>query len=334
MNLPFDFNWRIYLELNPDLNAAGITTRTGAIKHWFYHGHSEHRMYRFDWRAYLELNPDLGKAGIRTQENAIRHWINYGKQENRQNSYINIVTLSNIECSIAENAILLKKYLLSIGKKNIKIIDIKAIESLYNSINNIICIQPFELNIDILEKFVYKPKALWLWEFKSLSPIYKKYEKYFSKILTLSNFCVDIFSENLSIPIEKINIRSQIHNYIEKIKLHTITNQMINDVLKKTKNKKRYGYCFCPYSSMIRKNVFNLIKAFNLYKKTDKVLILKTRSHRGKPKEFSEMYEIIRKSNNIYLIDDHINILDLYKLYTFFDYYISSLWGGIWVNDI
>ena len=51
MNLPFDFNWIIYLELNPDLDATGITTRTGAINHWLNRRHSEHRMYRFDWRA-------------------------------------------------------------------------------------------------------------------------------------------------------------------------------------------------------------------------------------------------------------------------------------------
>tara|TARA_B110000208_G_scaffold154635_1_gene187311 strand:- start:539 stop:853 length:315 start_codon:yes stop_codon:yes gene_type:complete len=38
----------------------------------------------FKWDEYLELNKDLGNAGIRTKYDAIIHWIEYGMNENRR----------------------------------------------------------------------------------------------------------------------------------------------------------------------------------------------------------------------------------------------------------
>jgi hypothetical protein len=37
----------------------------------------------FDWKFYLNQNPDLGKAGITTEQQANNHWNQYGKQEGR-----------------------------------------------------------------------------------------------------------------------------------------------------------------------------------------------------------------------------------------------------------
>ena len=37
----------------------------------------------FDWEWYLELNPDLIRAGLTTQQKAMEHWLNYGYKENR-----------------------------------------------------------------------------------------------------------------------------------------------------------------------------------------------------------------------------------------------------------
>ena len=90
MSLPKDFNWRVYLQLNPDLGKAGIRTEQGAINHWLRYGYKENRKYNyslpkdFNWRVYLQLNPDLGKAGIRTEQGAINHWLRYGYKENRK----------------------------------------------------------------------------------------------------------------------------------------------------------------------------------------------------------------------------------------------------------
>lgn len=44
-NLPKDFNWKDYLELNPDLGRANILTESAAIRHWTRFGYNENRQY-------------------------------------------------------------------------------------------------------------------------------------------------------------------------------------------------------------------------------------------------------------------------------------------------
>ena len=38
---------------------------------------------KFDWKFYLQQNPDLGQAGLTTEQQANDHWNTYGKQEGR-----------------------------------------------------------------------------------------------------------------------------------------------------------------------------------------------------------------------------------------------------------
>lgn len=38
----------------------------------------------FDWKYYLENNPDLGKAGITDKRGAVQHYLTFGHKENRQ----------------------------------------------------------------------------------------------------------------------------------------------------------------------------------------------------------------------------------------------------------
>jgi hypothetical protein len=45
-DLPSDFDWEWYLQLNPDLIRAGLTTREGAINHWLKHGYRESREHK------------------------------------------------------------------------------------------------------------------------------------------------------------------------------------------------------------------------------------------------------------------------------------------------
>lgn len=45
-NLPKDFNWKDYLELNPDLGRANILTESAAIRHWTRFGYNENRQYK------------------------------------------------------------------------------------------------------------------------------------------------------------------------------------------------------------------------------------------------------------------------------------------------
>lgn len=254
---------------------------------------------------------------------------------------VNIIGLKNIDCSINEMMIILKNYYLS-KKVTVKLFDINEIDNkIYNHKTNIICINPFDISKDILSKFKFKPIVVWLWEFKSLPKIFKEYECYFSKVYTISNFNFDLFSKNLSIPVEKIEIKSQIHNYLDQLKNYTIKNSLINDILNITNGKEKYGYCFDLNSSIIRKNVLNLVKAFQNINDKNKVLILKTRGLRGNTgvlenKIINEVMRIIEESSNIYIINEQINILDLYKLYTYFDYYISPHCGegyGLTIYD-
>ena len=47
MNLPSDFNWKKYLELNEDLsNHPNYSTQQGAISHWKHYGYDEGRPYK------------------------------------------------------------------------------------------------------------------------------------------------------------------------------------------------------------------------------------------------------------------------------------------------
>ena len=61
--------------------------------------------------------------------------------------------------------------------------------------------------------------------------IVKTKKKYFSKIYVPSQFCYDIFSKQLSIPIEKVKLKSMIHDYVDKIDNHIIKNEIINKIL-------------------------------------------------------------------------------------------------------
>lgn len=81
-----DFDWELYLLLNPDLIGSGIKNKNEAIKHWNLHGKKEGRIYTdpdFNWEIYLLLNKDLTKSGVSTKLAAVQHWINHGKKEGR-----------------------------------------------------------------------------------------------------------------------------------------------------------------------------------------------------------------------------------------------------------
>jgi hypothetical protein len=86
MNIPDDFNWKIYLKLNMDLNQNANEKDT--IKHYIDFGFMENRKYNidipndFDWKKYLILNPDLNQ--ISDEKETINHYINFGFIENRK----------------------------------------------------------------------------------------------------------------------------------------------------------------------------------------------------------------------------------------------------------
>lgn len=84
--LPEDFNYLSYLELNLDLQekfAANPYIKHKAIEHFLQHGRFEGRAYQdsFDWQFYIEYNDDLQQ--LTNREEAYEHWLSFGQQEGR-----------------------------------------------------------------------------------------------------------------------------------------------------------------------------------------------------------------------------------------------------------
>ena len=90
--IPDDFNWRMYIRLNPDLPKDEIYNERSVVRHYLEFGlFEEHpRAYKivapigFEWQRYLSLHVDLPKAGITNELAAIEHYISFGIRENRE----------------------------------------------------------------------------------------------------------------------------------------------------------------------------------------------------------------------------------------------------------
>ena len=82
--IPNDFNWKMYLLLNKDLNPTCSQQET--INHYVNHGKYENRHYKlpddFNWTIYLRLNNDLNQNS--SEQETSHHYINHGIHENRQ----------------------------------------------------------------------------------------------------------------------------------------------------------------------------------------------------------------------------------------------------------
>lgn len=276
---------------------------------------------KFNWKEYVNKYQDLLRNHINNYKKAWVHAKNHGVKENRD------IFQGNTE--------LLRNFKIFIDKHN---------KCVYENKYNLFCIQPFELKYIDFTRFKYKPAVFWVWEFKSLPEIFKQFQNHFCKIYTVSNYCKTTFEKELTNKIEKINITSRIHEYeIKSIFEHSIQNEKIQKIIEETKDKIKIGYCFDLNSSIIRKNPFNLIKAFLKLQDSNKVLILKYRLIRSdntitdiENMLINEFNNLIKNSNNIYSINEELSQMDLYKLYTYFDYYISTHTGegfGITIYD-
>lgn len=303
----------------------------------------------FDVVEYIQLHNDLKHM---SESDAKMHYIMHGNFENREyknktNKKINIIGIKKIKCSTSDILFLIKNYFIK-KKFTVYVYDIKdkkIIDKINNNIETIICVNPNEIanRIDLNKlKGNGKLSAYWIWEFKSIPNYFKEYEKYFDIIYVSSSFCLNTFKKTISIPIKKIKITSFIDTYdIKLINLHKITNINLLNIINKVKGKTIFGYCFDLNNSIVRKNPINLVKAFNNLNDSSNVLILKYRPNRSKvnkteKKIIFQLESIIKENSNIYSICDELKLLDLYKLYTYFDYYISPHCGegfGITIYD-
>jgi hypothetical protein len=120
--IPDDFDYKLYLLLNPDLETHKVNTKALAIKHYLLFGKQEQRPYKliklidvdkdFDEKFYLEEYPDTAtyyasKTNISLKEKLFHHYVNYGKNEGRfknkteqDNSFIDT---SNILSNVINN---------------------------------------------------------------------------------------------------------------------------------------------------------------------------------------------------------------------------------------
>ena len=83
--LPIDFNWEIYLELNPDLKKILLKRKKIIQDHYLYSGIKQNRKYRFS-----DVYPYVNLIKYRKNNHALKrltdiqltiHWINYGQKE-------------------------------------------------------------------------------------------------------------------------------------------------------------------------------------------------------------------------------------------------------------
>jgi hypothetical protein len=86
-----NFDWKLYIDNNIDLQRNNINTKEKAIKHFVLHGMYEHRNvnfkvpHDFNWQIYVNNYSDL--KNIDTKEKALEHWIIEGIFENRIYNY-------------------------------------------------------------------------------------------------------------------------------------------------------------------------------------------------------------------------------------------------------
>ena len=258
------------------------------------------------------------------------------------NKKINIIGPIKQKCSFNDIMNNVEKYYLNLGFI-VNIYDITEINKTYNLENNLICLNIFDIPIIDLINFKNKPSALWFWEFKSIPNFFINYEIYFEKIYVISEFCKEIFSKVLSIPVEKIKLTFEIHEYLNIIPHHQFLDKKVKEIINITNGKIRYGFCFDISSSIIRKNVLNLVRAFSKIKDTNKILIIKLRIPKTirlfnnyEKNIYKEILKIVDNCYKIFIIDQELDKLDLYKLYSYFDYYISPHCGegyGLTIYD-
>jgi len=83
---PKVFNWRFYLDANPDLMAKGLLTEADAQTHWSVNGINEGRqaVASFHSKQYLDKYADVAAAyGSKNYAAAISHYLQYGYNEGR-----------------------------------------------------------------------------------------------------------------------------------------------------------------------------------------------------------------------------------------------------------
>jgi hypothetical protein len=97
------FNWRYYIQANPDLQKAGILTEAQARQHWQNYGINECRQAHpgFHTSQYLNArgNSDI-KAAYGTCARALYHYVNWGRDEHYRLLLVEKVAPEYTNCTV------------------------------------------------------------------------------------------------------------------------------------------------------------------------------------------------------------------------------------------
>jgi hypothetical protein len=167
----------------------------------------------------------------------------------------------------------------------------------------------------------------------------KDYLQYFTNnmhdrnILSIDNSPIHLLERLFGI----IRLKNPIDKYtLSLIYNHSIIEEEVINIIENINSKIIFGYYFNIENVLLLENIVSLVKAFQdiSHLDTNKVLILiiKPINYEYKTdknnKYIQEILNISNISNNIYVLNKEISELDLYKLYTYFDYYISPQCDG------
>lgn len=184
----------------------------------------------------------------------------------------------------------------------------------------------FHININFIENFIkdigtkpFESKyniAYWAWEFTEPPVEIIDYISFFDEIWVPSDFCVNAFNKIASIPVVKIP---------HAIALPVEDNDVTLDFDKSVENKFMFLTIFDSISSLDRKNPFATIKAFltNFKDNPEVVLVIKTHNLELFPIQEKQFLELTNKHSNIILFNKKISKLELQKLISMANCYIS-----------
>ena len=119
------FNWRYYLNANPDLTLNGITTPSAACSHWLSLGINEGRQAHSGFHSlqYLARYPDVANYfGANNYNGAIAHYINNGQNEARIGYQENGISLGRNTTTVS-NSFLGSMIYVGTSKRNAGAID-------------------------------------------------------------------------------------------------------------------------------------------------------------------------------------------------------------------
>ena len=311
----------------------------------------------YDYNLYSHIYSDINKL---TKIEKLKHYRLNGIKENRIMKYIDTIFLHTDHLSyniighfkgifgLAENSRQIYNAINNYTNKIIAISDESSQHdySYKNSITfspnalhniNIICKnwneseKTFYLQNTINNNYIHKINIpLWAFETERILPIVNIYEKYFSKIFTISKYCEQAMIDSgiNKHKINVLNIPSIKYNKLVPTKNEAITyfTNIKNHVLSKTNFY--VGFIFDFFSSFYRKNIIDALDVFSnsIAEEKNTYFIIKYINHTKHLNHYNILLDYINTSkykNKIILVEEIYSSVEINYFYSLFDLYLS-----------